>query len=229
LAGAVVIVALVVIFVPMLFEEDSLAPSLDQSIIPGEPDLGDRFGAAPPLQLPLEGSDGLADDPAESETGASMGGDSDVQPAGAPGQIDLQLPALPSRSAEPEPDRPARQAAQKPAAPSKPPSAPPQKPAVVKQKPVAPIAPPPRGPSDGMPSWVVQVASLGAIEKANGLASKLKKSGFSAFVEKAEVRGKTYYRVRVGPELDRANAERTAAMLRQRQKLDTLIQRYPSN
>ncbi|MFD2112848.1 SPOR domain-containing protein [Thiorhodococcus fuscus] len=80
-----------------------------------------------------------------------------------------------------------------------------------------------------MPSWVVQVASLGSIEKANGLASKLKNSGFSAFVEKAEVRGKIYYRVRVGPELDRANAERTAAMLRQQQKLDTLIQRYPSN
>ena len=49
----------------------------------------------------------------------------------------------------------------------------------------------------------------------------------SAFVEQAEVRGKLFYRVRVGPEVDRAGAERTAARLRDQQKLDTLIQNYP--
>lgn len=85
----------------------------------------------------------------------------------------------------------------------------------------------PRRPAGGGPSWVVQVASLGAAETAAQLEQKLRGAGFAAFVEKAEVRGKTYYRVRVGPKGDRASAERTAATLRQRQKLDTLIQRYP--
>ncbi|WP_246237560.1 SPOR domain-containing protein [Caldichromatium japonicum] len=59
------------------------------------------------------------------------------------------------------------------------------------------------------------------------MADRLKQSGFSAFVEQAEVSGKTYYRVRVGPDSDRAAAERTAAQLREQHKLDTLIQRYP--
>jgi DedD protein len=41
------------------------------------------------------------------------------------------------------------------------------------------------------------------------------------------VRGKLFYRVRVGPEVDRGGAERTAARLRDQHKLDTLIQNYP--
>ncbi|WP_295400803.1 SPOR domain-containing protein [uncultured Thiocystis sp.] len=88
-------------------------------------------------------------------------------------------------------------------------------------------APEPRKRDDGMPSWIVQVASVGTAQGAAELERKLRNAGFPAFVEKAEVRGKLYYRVRVGPELDRANAERAATRLRQQQKLDTLIQRYP--
>jgi DedD protein len=78
-----------------------------------------------------------------------------------------------------------------------------------------------------MPSWVIQVASLGTPESAGELESRLRDGGFSAFVEKAEINGKLYYRVRVGPEADRASAERTASQLRDRHRLDTLIQSYP--
>jgi DedD protein len=78
-----------------------------------------------------------------------------------------------------------------------------------------------------MPSWVIQVASVATRESAAELERKLKSGGFSAFVEKAEVNGKLYYRVRVGPEVDRARAEQTAASLRGRFKLDTLIKNYP--
>lgn len=78
-----------------------------------------------------------------------------------------------------------------------------------------------------MPSWVIQVASVATREGAGELESKLRAGGFSAFVEKAEVNGKIYYRVRVGPEVDRARAEQTAASLRTRFKLDTLIKNYP--
>lgn len=96
----------------------------------------------------------------------------------------------------------------------------------VKEKGVASASPEPRRPTtDGNASWVVQVASLGASEAAAELQQKLRGAGYSSFVEKAEVRGKTYYRVRVGPNGDRASAERTAATLRQRQKLDTIVQR----
>jgi DedD protein len=78
-----------------------------------------------------------------------------------------------------------------------------------------------------MPSWVIQVASLNTPESAAELEGKLRAGGFPAFVEKAEVNGRLYYRVRVGPELDRSRAEQTAARLRERHKLDTFIKNYP--
>jgi DedD protein len=87
-------------------------------------------------------------------------------------------------------------------------------------------APPPRGATDGMPSWVTQVASLGSAASAEQMAEKLRGEGYSAFVEQANVGGRTYYRVRVGPEIDRASAERTAAKLG-REYNKPYVQRYP--
>jgi len=78
-----------------------------------------------------------------------------------------------------------------------------------------------------MPSWVIQVASVATPEGAAELQGKLKTGGFPAFVEKAQVNGKLYYRVRVGPEVDRARAEQTAARLRERYKVATMIKNYP--
>jgi DedD protein len=88
-----------------------------------------------------------------------------------------------------------------------------------------PVAP--RGANGGAPSWVIQVASVATTEAAAELVSKLRAGGFAAFEEKAEVNGKVYYRVRVGPELDRTRAEQTAARLRERHKVNTLITNYP--
>jgi DedD protein len=79
---------------------------------------------------------------------------------------------------------------------------------------------------DGMPSYVTQVASLGTAASAQELAAKLQDEGYSAFVESAEVGGRTYFRVRVGPEADRSSAEKTAAKLRRTYK-DPFVQRYP--
>jgi len=78
-----------------------------------------------------------------------------------------------------------------------------------------------------MPSWIVQVASVNTPEAGAELEKKLKGAGFSAFVEKAQVNGKTFYRVRVGPETDRAHADRTAERLRERFKFNTLVKTYP--
>jgi DedD protein len=79
---------------------------------------------------------------------------------------------------------------------------------------------------DGMPSYVTQVASLGTAASAQELAAKLQGEGYSAFVEPAEVGGRTYYRVRVGPEVDRARADQTAAELGRKYK-GPFVQRYP--
>jgi DedD protein len=79
----------------------------------------------------------------------------------------------------------------------------------------------------GLPAYAIQVASVATQEAAAELEGRLRKGGYTAFVEKAEVNGKLYYRVRVGPELDRARAEKSAAQLRERYKVETLIKSYP--
>ncbi|MTW21115.1 SPOR domain-containing protein [Allochromatium palmeri] len=241
LAGAVVMVALVVIFVPMLFEDESLAPPYVQGPLPAEPNFQDPFAfdasyrAAETLTA-LDGAQGLTDEEARLTPPTPMQGFDRVdevpfEEASAAIVFDpVQDSASPSTAPTPPPaTRPAQPPAPRAQAQTpKPPQPPRPEPAQVppaKPETVA-LPDPPKSRSDGLPSWIVQVSSLGSPEAAGKLANTLKQAGFSAFVERAVVNGKTYYRVRVGPDIDRANAERTAAMLRKQQKLDTLIQRY---
>ncbi len=56
-------------------------------------------------------------------------------------------------------------------------------------------------------AWAVQVAAFGEKDKALALQEKLLASNFSAFTEQSGKAGKTIYRVKVGPELQRENAD----------------------
>ena len=92
---------------------------------------------------------------------------------------------------------------------------------------VTPEPTPPRGANGGLPSWVNQVSSMASREAADAERDRLRAGGFTAFVEEALVNGKPTYRVLVGPELDRARTEQTAARLREKQKVNPLIKSYP--
>jgi len=210
LVGAAVVVALVVIFVPMLFEEEApdSTPS-DQLAIPEEPSFEPDLKSEVFLGPQDSGVGGF--DPA---------GERETRPLALPPPGDLDAASVADVPAEAAGGR-------EPDAEGEPTSAVVEEPLPLPVDAAVIEPPPPRSARDGMPSWVIQVASLRTPEAAGELEAKLRKAGFSAFVEQAEVRGKQYYRVRVGPEVDRANAERVAARLREQQKLDTLIQNYP--
>jgi DedD protein len=194
LIGALVLVTLAVIFVPMWFEPES---SLD---------------TLPPIQESISRAPGF-DPKVQTEVflrpeDSGVGGLDETQlTVSEP----LALPGVPGSGGATTP-RPAD------AATTKPPT---------KAETTGNAAVSPRGANDGMPSWVIQVASVATPEGAADLERKLRAGGFTAFVEKATVNGKVYYRVRVGPELDRARAEQTAARLRERHKVNTLITNYP--
>jgi DedD protein len=88
----------------------------------------------------------------------------------------------------------------------------------------------PAGPKSvpaGVSAWVIQVSSLGSPEAARSLQDELRAKGYAAFVEQAEVRGRRYYRVRVGPEVERARADRIAQQLAGETGAQPLVQRYP--
>lgn len=55
--------------------------------------------------------------------------------------------------------------------------------------------------------WYAQVAAPEGMTDANSMATMLSSSGFPVVIEKATVRGQTYYRVLVGPEDDRKRGE----------------------
>ncbi len=66
----------------------------------------------------------------------------------------------------------------------------------------------PKTPAPASGDWVVQVASLSSGAAAERFAQALDRQGFPAFVAQAQIDGKTYHRVRLGPlaSRDAANA-----------------------
>jgi len=195
LVGAAVIIVLLVVFVPMLFEEEARSPVPDSSLaIPARPDVAQE--AFPDLAEPPEEPGPL---PPELAPPALL----DEPPA-----MDAALPppeevAPPAEPVEEEPE---------PVAQETPPEPP----------------PPARAPAPGsLSSWVIQVASLRELPRARGLENELREKGFPAFIEQAEVRGKTWFRVRLGPEADRKRIENMASMLLDKTGQKGQILRYP--
>jgi DedD protein len=194
LVGAAVVVALIVIFVPMLLDRSEPNGLGEPIVIPDEPAVEED---AAPLE-PLTAEDLTPPLPApEPPPGAA------VEPPVTAAEPALPLPQPESQSLpEPQPEPTAR---------------------------VAP-EPAPAGPRPvpaGTASWVVQVASLGSPAAAKGLQDRLRAKGYTAFVEQATVNGKRYYRVRVGPEVERARADSLAAELQAETGNKPLVQRYP--
>lgn len=76
-------------------------------------------------------------------------------------------------------------------------------------------------------AWAVQVGSFSKQSNALGLRDKLRKQGYSVFVEKVSTGNGDIYRVRVGPEVRRSKAEELQKDLQARLKLDGLVVAHP--
>ncbi|HXQ31279.1 MAG TPA: SPOR domain-containing protein [Steroidobacteraceae bacterium] len=77
-----------------------------------------------------------------------------------------------------------------------------------------PVAPPaPAVAARAATGWVVQLGSFAGRGNAERLATSLRAKGYAAFVAEFRASGRVLYRVRVGPEQDRARAEAVAARL----------------
>ena len=91
-------------------------------------------------------------------------------------------------------------------------------PAITPLAPVQPIEPaptPPRAetpsekPRTGLTAWVVQVGSFSSQENAQQLVEKLRAAELpTPDPELVDIRGERYYRVKVGPVVERAKADR---------------------
>lgn len=75
-------------------------------------------------------------------------------------------------------------------------------------------------------AWIVQIVSLTNSRRALELRDKLKKLAFPAFVEEITKDGKKFYRVRIGPELKRNEAEALQQKIKKKMKLEGKVMRY---
>ncbi|MFT5426597.1 MAG: DedD protein [Gammaproteobacteria bacterium] len=79
----------------------------------------------------------------------------------------------------------------------------------------------------GLSAWIVQLGSFSDEENAESLNEKLRKEGYPAFVEPLKKNGKMSYRVRVGPEIKRSEADLLLKRLKEKMKLDGIVVSYP--
>lgn len=208
LVGAIVLVALGVIFIPMLLEGPDRTLVPDMEPLP-EPD-GQDFGR------PFETSRVAAERPAEPELALVQSGVAPApgdEPAANVASVEPQPLSIPEEAGGPDPAAAPQTAA--------PPVAPPVTEAVSKPAVSEPVTPASLG------NWVVQMASLSDQRRALELRDKLRAAGYASQVQKARVAGKTHYRVRVGPYLERGEAERDQKKLAAAFKLEGRVLSNP--
>ena len=204
LIGAVILVLLAVIFVPMLVEEEVFQREpAPVAAIPEEPEFDSEFSATEvfldPGEVPLAQEFEFRSEADNEYADTGRSGEDSLLP------IEDPLKRVPVTAALPVP-APAPVAVARVEAPV--------------TTAVGPV-------SLKGPGWVVQVASLSTASNAVSHEKKLRGSGFPAFTEKASVGGKIWYRVRVGPEAKRQAASRLAAKLKRSGYPDAFVQAYP--
>jgi DedD protein len=188
LVGAVVLVALGVIFIPMLLEgpDQTLVPEMEALPEPIDRQLSQPLDDFPaPDAIPLE--------PQESV----VLGDPEPEPTEE---------NTPEEAAPPPAAKTDRQ-----------------------EEPLSPLPAPEEKTSQPGPlgSWVVQAGSFSSEQNALRLRDKLREAGFVTQVEKARVGGKSHYRVRVGPFLERADAEKSQKRLLAKHSIKGRVLSYP--
>lgn len=204
LVGAAVLVALAVIFVPMLVEEGNDGVG-EPIVIPDAPDV-DGMLSQPPLPEP---DDVLMPLPTPEPPPSAFDADPAPTGSGSARQSEASASSAKPSSSEQSAPAPTTSTQQGRRASSEVASAGP--------KPVPP----------GTNAWVIQVASLASPEAARTLQDDLRAKGYPAFIEQADVNGRRYYRVRIGPEIERARADRLAERIAADRGGKPLVQRYP--
>ncbi|MGE9764311.1 MULTISPECIES: SPOR domain-containing protein [Pseudomonadaceae] len=200
--GALVLLALAVIFLPMLFsrEDDVRQVVVEAPVMPKPP-------AMPTVEVqPTEVPEPQAED-----------ADNAVPPAEA---APAQAPSAPIASLPTQPTQPKAPAPQ-PAAPK--PAVPAQQPAQA-AAPAAPAQQPAqRLDSNNLPvSWSVQLASLSNRARADELQKSLRSQGYNAYVRSFDGMNRVF----VGPVVERAEADRLRDQLGKQQKLNGFVVRF---
>ena len=201
MVGALVLVALAVIFLPMLFsrQDEQRQVVIDAPTAPHAP-------AVPQVQVEpvvVPEPQALPQEPVPSD-------DEIAQQEAPTAPIAPAVPVAPAPAAKPVAPAPAAKATTPPAQP-------------IAAAPTKPDTTQSRIDANGLSvSWSVQVASLGSRENAESLQKDLRSQGYNAYIRSSD--GKN--RVFVGPLIERAEADRLRDLLDRQKKLKGFVVRF---
>jgi len=209
MVGALVLIAVAVIFLPMLFsrQDETRHIQVDAPAAPQAPTVP-QVKVDP---VPVPEAQALPQEPVPSDDDLAQADQAPAMPiAPAPA-----APVVTPAPSKPKPAAPAVAIAQ-PAPAAKPAPAPaPAKP--------APAPEPSRVDANGLSvSWSVQLASLSNRANADNLQKTLRTQGYNAYIRSSD----GVNRVFVGPLIERAEADRLRDQLNKQQKLQGIVVRF---
>ena len=221
LVGAVVLVSLAVVFVPILFDlpgdvnRETSAPPISE--IPERPQ--DRSDS--PVSVTLDPPQTLRLD-AEVERERSMSeADGGASPAAVEAATGATASGTAASAATPEPSEPAAFATRSDPTPARSDTATAAgRPADGSERKRAAQVPAAGG-------WTVQLGSFAKPENARALRKRLQDKGYPAFVESGPSSQGAVSRVFVGPMAERSQAKESAVKLRREMALDGIVVPYP--
>ena len=208
MVGALVLIAIAVIFLPMLFsrQDEARHVQVDAPAAPQAPVVPQV--KVDPVAVPEQQP--LPQEPVPSDEELAQPSQSVTS---------HQPPSMPIAPAP----APAKPAAAAKAAPAQTPAAAPAKPATAAPAPAAPVAEPSRVDANGLSvTWAVQVASLSNRANADNLQKTLRTQGYNAYIRTSD----GVNRVFVGPLIERAEADRLRDQLDKQQKLKGIVVRF---
>jgi DedD protein len=202
LIGAIVLVSLAVIFIPIILEgpDDEWSPRSHS--IPETPRLDygvDMELALPPVETAESGEDDSLEISASVEPEEPEEPEEPAVAAAVEAPV-VKQPAEPVKTAPPS-----VQQATPPAAP-------------VKKTDSLPMPP---------PGWYIQVGSFSQKMNAEGLRDRLQAAGHTTRLQAINIGKAQVYRVLVGPTDSRASAEKQNAKLATQQKIKGIVIEYP--
>jgi len=208
LVGALILLALGVVFWPIIFVEPGTTGGAGETRIPPRPRV-DRTPVETPDLAGLRASPEIVKDESDAspKSGFAMptAGADTRAPAEAKGAERLETTGMPE-------EKPEQLAGKDDSSTRSTRSKPPVKPALD---------------ADGIPiTWILRVASVSSPTRADELRNELLKSGHKAYVKKIRSSGKQLYRVYVGPKAEKAKLEQIRSQIDSQFGVTSMITRY---
>jgi DedD protein len=209
MVGALVLIAIAVIFLPMLFsrQDEARHVQVDAPAAPQAPAVSQL--KVEPVSVPEQQP--LPQEPVPTDEELAH----PSQPT-----VNQQPPSMPIA---PAPSKPVASASAAKATPAPATAKPAPAPAAPAPAPATPAADPSRVDANGLSiTWAVQVASLSNRANADNLQKTLRTQGYNAYIRTSD----GVNRVFVGPLIERAEADRLRDQLDKQQKLKGIVVRF---